>query len=762
MPEGYTAVSVTGGDVADFSAESAASGGYRALKVVFGRAVEGRELVQLRLEKNQGAAAGDWALAPLRFPGAKTVRGHIGVVATPGYRIAPERVDRLAEVPLSYFPIQVAGLQQAWRLREPEWSADVRIQALGQSVQADVFHLYSIKEGIVYGSVLLNYFVVGAPATEWRIELPASVGNVDVAGQNVQRDWRREGNLVIVSLHQPVLGASTLLVTFEQPMSARGGTIEPGQVHPLGVQSERGYIEVVSPLQVRHEVLAADGLLKLEPTELPAEFRLLSTSPALAVYQYTARPFSLRMGVRWYEAGEPVDQVVDFARLSSQVSRDGQVVTHVQYFVKTRGRKALRLILPAGMKLWETRVDGQVANAQIDGEQTLVPLPARLNPNEPASVELSLGQEAVGSGALVRLEAPRALAPAVITEWTLRGEPGLQLVPRGGTAELGRPASTETGFEWIGRRKASAVAALLCVAALGGLLLRSSSGWGVASGLLFSAAAVGATLMLASEAVSNRRTNSPELTYAATMLAPGEGVSVVVGNGGSMSSLAVGWGLACAAAGAALALLAGFRPAANRRHSAVAVSSAAVPVAAGLLAQHGGAALFFSAVGAGVFVFQILPGARRLLRRGPQDPLAGGAPAMPLLAALLATGVALGGAQRAFAEEGPAALSRDGTRPVQSMEQSWSIRNDRLFAEVELTVRAAAGDSFLLLRPPATLSGFQGEDCASPRWSATARRPTMSPPSAGGSSPRMRGSRCPCPTAQGASPRPRGPPPPSG
>ena len=43
----------------------------------------------------------------------------------------------------------------------------------------------------------------------------------------------------------PSLGAATLLVTFEQPMSARGGTITPGEVRPLGVQSERGYIEVV-------------------------------------------------------------------------------------------------------------------------------------------------------------------------------------------------------------------------------------------------------------------------------------------------------------------------------------------------------------------------------------------------------------------------------------------------------------------------------------------------------------------------------------
>ena len=68
------------------------------------------------------------------------------------------------EVPLSFFPKQTPGLQQAWRLREADWTAEVRVEALGQSVQADVFHLYSLKQGVVLSSVLLNYFVVGAPA----------------------------------------------------------------------------------------------------------------------------------------------------------------------------------------------------------------------------------------------------------------------------------------------------------------------------------------------------------------------------------------------------------------------------------------------------------------------------------------------------------------------------------------------------------------------------------------------------------------------
>jgi hypothetical protein len=715
VPDDYTVASVEGSAVADFAAETAAQGGYRALKVVFAQAIEGRQLLRLRLEKNQPAAAGDWQLRPLRFPGAKSVRGSIGVVSTSGFRLVPAAAEQLTEEPLSYFPRQTPGLEQAWRLRDPGWAATMRVEALGQSVQADVFHLYSIKEGVVYGSVLVNYFVVGAPATEWRVEVPASVGNIDVVGQNVQRDWRREGNQVIVSLHRPVLGGATLLVTFEQPMSARGGTIEPGEVRPLGVQSERGYIEVVSPLQVKFEVKRSEGgLLRLEAPELPTEFRLLSSSPALAVYQYTARPFRLEMGVQWYAQAETADQVVDFAKLSSQVSRDGQVVTDVQYFVKTHGRKALRLVLPAGAKLWETRVDNEVTSAQVDGGDTLVPLPARTNPNEPVSVALRLGQAAGPSGSVVSLLAPRPASSTVIAEWTLSGDPGLVLVPEGGTASLVRPALTESGFEWISNRGSLPAAVLLGFVALGALLLLSRSSWQISAGLGCCLAAVVGASVLSADALVNRRPNLRQLAYASAMVSPSEEVSIRVANVAEWRALLVGWGVAAVAAGAALAFVS-LSPPLRRRHAARwATPAAAVLISAGLLAQHGGAVAFFSAVSLGVFLMMFVPGAvrwqdaRREDRSANREAGAGPSAVLPVLAIMGAIGLSAA-APTLRAESGTARWLAQGAKPAQSMVETWSVRSGRLFADVEVTVRGAPGDSFLLLRQPAILTEFRGD-----------------------------------------------------
>jgi hypothetical protein len=156
IPADYSVVAVTGSGVADYILASEAADGRRNLKVIFGQDVSGRQLVSLQLEKNEAAVAGDWVLPRIEYPGAKTARGDIGIVGAPGFRIVVGETNLLVEKPLSYFPKPVAHLQQAFRIREPGWAATMKIELLDRSVQADVFHLYSLSEGSIYGSALLN------------------------------------------------------------------------------------------------------------------------------------------------------------------------------------------------------------------------------------------------------------------------------------------------------------------------------------------------------------------------------------------------------------------------------------------------------------------------------------------------------------------------------------------------------------------------------------------------------------------------------
>ena len=686
IPADHAVASVTGSEVADYAVASEVKDGKRRLKILFKQAVMNRQLVSVRLEKNEAAKAGGWDLQPLGFPGVKSRRGYVGVVAAAGYRLLAGKTNGVAEVPVTFFPKKTTGLQQAFRLREGEWKVGLTVEALGQSVQADVFHLYSLKAGAAYGSVLINYFVVGAPATEWRISVPEGIGNIDVTGQSVGRDWRRDGNTVIVPLSRPVLGTGTVLLTFEQPMSARGGELTPGEVRPLAVQAERGYVQVVSPLQVKFAKPVSEGpLLAIDPSELPAEFRLLSTAPTLAAWQYTARDFKIGMKIEWFAPGDTVEQVVDFLKLSSQISRDGQWVTDARLFVKSRGRGALRATLPEGAALWEAKVNGEAVNARADGGETLVPLPSQTDPNKAVEVALRYGGRA-GNPRHPHLAAPRLAAPVVIGEWTVTGDQGRQLVPRGGTAELVRPVLAESGWEWLARHSWMVGGLLM----LGIVVLALGSGkttgirrvFSLLLGLVFIATAAGLGLL----AATTGRGNAAVLEYAAPVVAAGSEVAVEIGNFAPWQARA-GWGM-WLVSGLGMAILLRGWLFSDRWWKACGLAT----LAASVLSIRGGTALFF-AIAVLIGLAWWLP---RIFQafRGRKPRVTEAVAALVLLAG--------------FCFSDARAAEIPGLKHAESMVHDWQIRDGRLRGTLDVTLRAEPGDRFLLLHAPAVLSGFEG------------------------------------------------------
>tara|TARA_R110002096_G_scaffold4501_52_gene21390 strand:+ start:7007 stop:10696 length:3690 start_codon:yes stop_codon:yes gene_type:complete len=597
IPADYSVVAATGASVGDYVVGTQTTDGQRNLKIIFAQDVSGRHLINLHLEKNESAAAGDWVLPRLSFPAAKSVRGDIGVVGAPGFRIGVSQVDLLAEKPLSYFPKSTPNLQQAFRIRERDWQAFMNVEILEKSVQADVFHLYSLNNRTAYASVLLNYFVTGAPVSEWKLTVPAEFGNVMVDGQDV-RTWRREDDTLFVSLHQPVIGSHTLLVTYEEQMT--GGTIQPGRVAPIDVLGERGFIHVVSPVQVETEATPSENLLELDALELPAEFRLLTSAPPLETYQYTSRPFSLSLSAKWFEPGETVTQVVEFSEVSSRVSADGELVTDISYFVKSRGQQALRVVLPNQMRLWKVSVSGQSVSARQDGDATLIPLPAGTDPNLPVEVKLGLAKPAQ-PGKYPLLQLPSVFAPVLKTVWKIHGETGRKLVPVGGTVEPPKPVLIPRGISWIAQHglvKGFVIGALLL---LGITLCRKQ--WILQIlGMAIVLIAVGASLITAEDAYRvNRSANALELNLP--ILASEDVVELQVRNVSPLwANLSIP-GIVLAAIGIGLATWSLIAPSHQRTIRAAGI----LMIAFGLLLQRGGAPWFFGLLGLLTFLLVFVP-----------------------------------------------------------------------------------------------------------------------------------------------------------
>ncbi|HLP02649.1 MAG TPA: hypothetical protein VK163_11550 [Opitutaceae bacterium] len=333
--------------------------------------------------------------------------------------------------------------------------------------------------------------------------------------------------------------------------------------------------------------------------------------------------------------------------------------------------------------------------------------------------------------------APRTVTPSVINEWTLHADTGRQLAPRGGNAELVRPALTETGFEWVARRGAFGAALLLAFTALGALLARSER-WRLLALIVFANVTIAALLVAAAATVA-RRSNLQELAYSATMVPAGESVTITVANTSTWLAMISWWGIGAAVVGVAVTASSRFpgranppgesQTSAHRGWFALPVGVALV--AAGLLAQHGGAVLFYGWGALAVWLLLFVPTWGRWSRARRERKLAAAAEAESCGAAResgetgagpvsVAPLLALVGAL-AFGFAGqPAQAQVDQLRPepvepavvakaAQSAVQNWTIRDDRLHGELELTVRGGPGDSFLLLRAPAVLTEFKAD-----------------------------------------------------
>lgn len=737
IPADYSVVSVTGASVADYIAASTVTDGRRNLKVIFGQDMGGRQLVVLHLEKSEAAAAGDWALPRIEYPQAKTVRGNIGIIGAPGFRIAVAETNLLVEKPLSYFPKSIANLQQAFRIREPGWSATMKIELLQRSVQSDVFHLYSLSQQTVYGSALINYFVTGAPVSQWKIAVPEELGNVMVDGQDV-RTWRREGDTLIVSLHQPVMGAYTLLVTYEEKPDASRGSFQAGQIAPLGVQGERGYIQVVSPMQVEIETASiSDDMLKLDPLELPAEFRLLSTAPPLGTWQYTDRPFGLDLVVSWFQPGTMVTQVVEFSEANSRVSKDGELVTDVLYYVKSRGQRTLKLMLPDDpVRLWEVSVNGQPVTARQTDEATLIPLPGGTDPNIPVAVSLRLGKPTVNESH-PELQLPVVFAPVLKTQWNVTGDEKYVLVPGRGTVTPPVPVLRPTGFNWVAKRGILSLFLIGLFAGIGSWACGKQSFLRVV-GLLVLVIAIGVSVSTATAAMHEMGSPSP-LQLSLPILSAGEPVELQVSNTPAWRA-DLSWIGVIAFLGGIAAVVWSFVKEHEAWRRMIVRCSGVFLIALGVLIQGGGAPWFYGMLALAIAIvlfarpaWQFVGdfrkwfggwkrdfSAKRMAKKeaaaknksaasetnggsGPGTDPDTGPGTVTATIALLAILFSPAGACLAA---GP-----DGFGAADSITQQWQVthQDTRLKASGTIALSGQPGDRFLLLKSPAVLTKFDGK-----------------------------------------------------
>ncbi len=727
VPKGWSLAQI---NAADYSLCEPADQANAELRLVFAQPLTGRQILQLRLEHNQALGEAIWALPRLEVARAKSVRGNVGVSADPGFRLTPQRTSGLTEIATAFFPRKLAGLQSAFRLSDADWSATLQVERLPQSISADAFHLFSIGEGIAYGSSLLNYVVSGAPVSAFRVELSDEYANVEFTGKDV-RGYQKTNGGFVVQLHTPVAGAYTLLATYERSFKAQGDTLAFTGARPLDAQTEAGHTLVISAYQFQVKPAnVSPGLLALETGEVPPEYRLFFDAPILAAYRYTSRPFNLQLALSPLAQGESIKQIVDRTAITNHIAKEGQVLTDVRYFVKNRGNPHLGVTVPDGTQLWSVTVNGAAVVPVIEGKKNLIPLPQRADPNAVLTLDLKLATPANGARSLT-IAAPVVDAPVMLAEWRLEPDAGQRLAYRGGSLTPTGGTTDVSGFAGLGRmfagdgRKHAAMlllAALLLtgIAALFGRWTAQAGVWrlsarhvsGTLLGLVAAVMAVVALLNLGDLAGEQRRIVAGNLTFLAPVQQAGSALKLEIANLPEQTSRLAQFGFAWPAALALLlwayALVAGGR----------AAKPAAWLVGWTLLAWTAlrwpnGAPAFFYVLAAFLLLEVAVPALRRSLRL-PRAPLpdaptaeSSSAPAIValLLGAFLWLNLAATSQAAVEPRTTPVATTTTGEAALPELvSQQIRVEDKFALATVKIHWQAKKGQTLPLLLEPAVLT----------------------------------------------------------
>jgi hypothetical protein len=141
---------------------------------------------------------------------------------------------------------------------------------------------------------------------------------------------------------------------------------------------------------------------------------------------------------------------VDRASIINRISKEGQVVTDVRYFVKNRGNPHFKLTVPDGTQLWSATVNGASVVPVTDGKANLIPLPQHADPDAVLTLDLKLASRSKDPKR-VFIEAPVVDAPVMLAEWKLEPDTGQRLVYRKGSLTPTGGVPDISGFAQLAR-----------------------------------------------------------------------------------------------------------------------------------------------------------------------------------------------------------------------------------------------------------------------------------------------------------------------
>ena len=219
----------------------------------------------------------------------------------------------------------------------------------------------------------------------------------------------------------------------------------------MDAQPEQGYTLVVSGYQFQVKpVEVSPGLLPLEAGEVPAELLGIHRQPhpgGLSLHVPAVYPAPGPQPDRARRIPQPGgrSRFADYSHIQSRTS------PHRRALFREESREYTLPVGSAGRDVpLVRRGQRHGRRARDSGADNLLPLPQRLDPNAPITVDVQVASPS-NHTRRVRIAAPVVSAPVMLAEWNLQADTGQRLIYRGGSLTPALGAWDALGFALLAR-----------------------------------------------------------------------------------------------------------------------------------------------------------------------------------------------------------------------------------------------------------------------------------------------------------------------
>ncbi|MCX7006421.1 MAG: hypothetical protein NTY53_04095, partial [Kiritimatiellaeota bacterium] len=304
---------------------------------------------------------------------------HTGTLLVSGERgvhFATARREGVSEINPSELGVRQQGYV-AFRLLRPDWSVQLKAEALAPVVRAEVLQIVGVADGLLQGRVRLNYKIENAGVKSFTLQAPQPGLALTVLGRNIARaqEIDKQQGLWQVDLHGKVENDYALDVAYQQPLDVKAQTAKLAPLLATGIEQQKGWLVVMSSARLKIAPKSVPAGFKEEDARsIPAQFNAGDLSDAILCYRITKPDVALDLNIVRHGAAEALPATVQSVRLESALSSDDSLVTRAQIQMTVGDMHFLRTTLPEASEVWCVFVNGRPVPPLREKKDYLIPL----------------------------------------------------------------------------------------------------------------------------------------------------------------------------------------------------------------------------------------------------------------------------------------------------------------------------------------------------------------------------------------------------